>query len=624
MTPGFPDISVLSAQESNLSPVERLVLAARVADVADLDPTQDGLVVYFTDWLSWIEWRRRGGRAVHGEAFLTAWPEELGEQDAFQCAAVTWMYESGRDATLFQGVSLGKQFNWEVTGVRLSAARLFASLQRALTALSPKAVEYRGLRAEYRFLDRESLIDLAEAAASEHGAPFSAERCKDSSGLDPELPFDGEFAPPPWRRRAILRAAELVIDGGSRLTSLFCRRAPRVYVLHNLLVVKSLIEHLPVGKVAPVLLARIYPKRPSFLLDAWRKGVRLVSLCEPCLDADAKRRLAEICSFIASFAASPAVDPADRAVRRFLQSHVLATGALKSKALEVLQFRRLFASEKPSRILVGDSENHMVRLACEVAQDLGVGVDELPNGMFLTGQRMDSRSGDGIRKPVIDRLLAWGEANLAWVKRAHISVPALVTGYPVADSLARSPAGPPANSGRALILPLHVDKTDLCGLYSEVFVNLIRAVEAARKAGYHDIRIKVHPGFIHLDYYQEVARRFGLDAQVFKDGSLLPHIEWADVVIGPINSGAMIEAAALGRRYIPVMNPPSALEPELARPAAPVMPEALEQTLRGPQENNEPALLAGIAGLKPGEPSGRRVWAAVLDGLSEKPCPTCA
>ncbi|CAA6605018.1 conserved hypothetical protein [Rhodospirillaceae bacterium LM-1] len=607
-------LSVLSQAAFPQGSCDRLVLASSVEELTDLDPCQPGLVIFITDWLGWVTWRQRGGQAVHHESFLVDWPTELGPQDSFQQRAVTWMYDGGTDATLFEGVSLGKQFNWEVTGVRLAAGRILSSLSQAFQLLRPREIEYRGLRVEYAFLDDAALFELASLAVERHGLPMIDRRGEVNffPRLDPELPFNGEFSEPPLSRRLTLRMTELVTDAVSRLFGLLRTQAPRVFILHNLLVVRSLIEHLPVGQAIPVLIAKIHPKRPSFLFDAWRKGVRLMALSDLSLNHESRRRLKEIRGWIAQFSDSASACFEERAVKGYLRRHLLSTSSLEARAVEVLQFKRLFERERPSRILVGDSENHMVRLACEVAQTLGIGVDELPNGMFLTAQRMDSRSGDGFRKPVIDRFLAWGKSGLRWAARSHVAVPAIETGYPVADSLRCIPTPPASGKGRALILPLHVDKTDLTGLYSEVFANLILAVRAARDCGYADIRIKVHPGFINLPYYQEVMRRCGDDALVLKDGSLLPHIAWSDVIIGPVNSGAMIEAAALGRPYVAVLNPPTAIDPELSLPAKSIQPSDLRDALSRGKFEDAPAILADIAGCKSGAPAGERVWSAIL------------
>lgn len=615
MLDALADISVLGGQPEPAQPIERLVVAARLGDLDGLDPAEPGLAVFLTDWIDWLAWRRQGGLAVHAESCLAEWPQELGEQARFVQQATSWMYVDGRDVTLFKGVSLGKQLNWEATGVCLAFGRLYASLTRAVKRLAPQRIEYRNLRAEYDFLSGETALNLVRDVAAACAVPFSAQAVATSSGLDHEKPFDGEFAPVPLSRRLTLRLIELATDALSRLSGLFKPRSPRVFILHNLLVVQSLLEYLPAGKVAPVLLAGIHPKRPAFLLPAWRQGARLLALPSVRPDNAARHRLMEINDAIKGICQQTAPTPWEQAVLDFLRRQLCKPGLLEGKARQILQFHSLFASERPSRILVGDSENHLVRLACEVAQSLGVGVDELPNGMFLTAQRMDSRSGDAFRKPVIDRFLAWGASGMRWAQKAAVGVPAVETGYPVADSLICKPAPSQPSAGRALILPLHVDKTDLCGLYSEVFVNLIRTVRAARAAGFKDIRIKVHPGFIQLDYYKELTRRFALQADVFKDGPLLPHIAWADIVIGPVNSGAMIETAALGRPYISVLNPPTAIESDLAFPARPILSQDLPLALEQARFEDGRALLADIAGYKPGHAAGQRVWKAVLSAI---------
>lgn len=610
--------SVLGAELGLADRYETLVLARHSDQIADLDPAGADTLVVFSDWLSWVEWRRRGGAGVPAESFLAEWPDQLGDPDRVFQRGTAWMMVDGKDVTLFHGVSLGKQFNWILAGVWHAHTRLEAALDAAIRRFRPAKLVYRGLRAEYEFLGADLLKTLARRVAAAHCLAFLDEERPSPAGPYPELPFDGEHPPVSFGRKIILRTVELVLDGMTRLAAKRLGARRRVLVIHNLICVTSLLDSQDGLALQPLLIGRHHPKRRGFLAKIWRSGAHLAALPAARLDADDRRRLAEIRRSLTSAWTQPG-SPAVEAQRAFAARHVLAPGALEAKAIEVKRFVQFFARHRPNHIVVGDSENHLVRLVAELARARAISVDELLNGMFVTRQRMDSRTGDGNHPPVIDRLLAWGPANERWLKATQAPIACTQTGYPVIDMLKRSIHPPAPGLGRALILPLHVDRADVAGLFGEVFSQLVETVRAVQAAGYADIRVKVHPGFINLPYYQAVLDHFDLRVTCLKDGPLLPHIHWCDIVVGPVNSGALVETLAVGRPYYPLLCPPTSFDPALYHPIAPLAGTAeLGRALDQKRSQTAEPVLREIGGYNPQHPAAAGVWSAIATRLGAR------
>jgi hypothetical protein len=127
--------------------------------------------------------------------------------------------------------------------------------------------------------------------------------------------------------------------------------------------------------------------------------------------------------------------------------------------------------------------------------------------------------------------------------------------------------------------------------------------------GYSEVRIKPHPGFPEtIPYMEAVLRYFRLDARVVA-GRLDEHVAWADVVVGPVNSGAFVETLSLGKPYYPCRGAPSALRPELMG-AARVFATAAElrAALVAGDAPDAAAILDTLCSTQEIRDPARRVW----------------
>ncbi|TAN46817.1 MAG: hypothetical protein EPN26_14690 [Rhodospirillales bacterium] len=549
---------------------EAIVVAAHSSQFPALDPAQTERLIVFTDWLAWQRWMRLGGHGLHFEAALQEWPDELGDPDTQYLRSCDWAFQKGRDLTLFEGVSLAHQFAWEAGGFSLSHGKLRLALQRLCHDYSPKRLVYLGARLEYGFLKGEHARNLVKGVAGKLGRAF--EDISASSLLlkevHPEVDYDREFAHESAWRVGLRLAAEQVVSAGFDFLNFFLPKRPHVFAVQNLALIKGLLAAAEDSQnVALTMLARHAPKNWKFLVSCWRAGARLVALPRAYLAGPDLSRLEEIRQNVeASWKTAQAANPEQEALRAFIRQMFLRADILADYALHITRLSKLFSWLKPSRLLVGDSENAFNRLALESGEKVGADGDELLNGMFLTRQRFDSRQGSTEERPLVKRLLAWGPQNERWHAVSAEKLDCKSVGYPAIWPLP-SLAAKTSENRRVLFLPHTVDRSDVRGLYANIYSMMVEVLRALQAEGHREIRVKVHPGFHDKAYYDEILREFSIEGvELFKDGGLLPHIAWADLVVGPVNSGALVETLAMGRAYYPYMALPNSFDPALLPP----------------------------------------------------------
>lgn len=591
----------------------RVVLISDASHLADLSPDDSDALVVTTDWLIWRQWIERGGHALHWESALTDWPQPGGPADDHLMAGARWMWIDGADVTRFLGVSLGRQFYWESSASWHAAFRLNHALDRLVGEFRPAEIVLRGLRTEYDFLPAASATILAQAIADKHGAVFREEtRAGPPVNLHPQKHFAAENGAVPKWRNLVRSAYSRLVDLASRGMDL-ARRRPRVLIVQNPLIVKALLSEMPAGGVRPVLLAAHFSKTPSFVISNLRKGVFFAHLPNCGLTATDRATLSAIRQRLEAHWTQKA-SPMEEAHRAFLRQYVLTPQAFEQIALRTKQFSALFRSVRPDRVLVGDAENSICRMVLELAARDGAGSDELPNGIFLSRQHLDARISDCGRPPAISRYLASGEWSERWLALQDAGIDIVRTGYPVADYLLSKEAPPLPGCKHALLLPLHIDRTDVRGLEADVFSTMVAAASALIAKGW-TVRVKVHPGFHEAGYYQAVLDAHGCAAEAIKDGTLPDHIAWADLVVGPINSNAVIETLANKRPYVAMRTRPSSLEPTIWDPL-PVVDTISGMLAQVELGGLDPAIaLKLLADYDAERPAAGRIWAAMAGAL---------
>lgn len=610
-------LSVLESVPGILETCDTLIIVSRVEDLQGLVPGQPGELVFSTDWLTWRHWCNLGGHGIHFEYFLNDWVPN--EAIGHFIDGVDWMYVNGTDITLFDGVSLGKQFNWEVVAAHHAFRRISHALDQALRQVQAKRIVVRSMRAEYGLLDRQVQALLIDAVAQHHGVDVAYDPQAEATAvaLVPEYPFNRESPEEP-RAKAVARALyEWVTDFVFQTIDWFRPRRPRSLIFNNPLIIHALLQEAGNLKVQPVLFAGMLPKRLSFLWHCLKNGVRLAALPVPTLDGKSLDRLKAMeCQLEDFWERTPPRDAAQAAMRLFVRNNILRPGLFRSRAVEILRMGRFLRRLRVRHVMIGDSENQTCRLLLELAMRDGLHRDELLNGMFVSTQQVDARTGDANNPALVQRLLAWNASNELWVRLTRAPLNTVRTGYPVVEWLRRQAPPPPSGKGNVLILPLHIDRNDPAGLYGEVYAYLIQVIRALKQGGYENFRVKVHPGFHNIEYYRCALQMHGIECALFKDGHLAEHIAWSDFVVGPINSGAFVETLAAGRDYFPMRNVPSSIRPELFHPVIVADNAQALMIMIKNNPNDRINTLKEFFGWDPTLSAANKVWRAIEESVN--------
>jgi hypothetical protein len=166
-----------------------------------------------------------------------------------------------------------------------------------------------------------------------------------------------------------------------------------------------------------------------------------------------------------------------------------------------------------------------------------------------------------------------------------------------------------------LVLACPPGPDDLVALRGDGFKYAVDVLAMLAEEGY-ETRFKLHPGLERTVYYAEVFRRHGIETTILKSEPIHPEMAWADVVIGPITSGAMVESMTMGKPYIPVVMPPSGVT-EGGKVDLPVCRNADEVRDRLRRPGDLVAMIAGarerLSAFASISDAGAEVWRALTE-----------
>jgi hypothetical protein len=565
----MPDGFTLTQRLYDLPPrpeagISDVVLLSHRRHLDDLGAPRADRLLVSSDWLAWHLAVQAGHLALHFDALLVPWPDELGNPEDHHRRACEWVYDAqGQDMTMFRGISLGKQFVRSITLHGLHTGRALHGLERLMRLYRPQRLTLIDLRLKLDVLDDAGKRAITSGIASAHGATFQ-DRLDAPEPGDPGFPERFEGVGKPYVEAAPKRLLRhLYAMAVAFLFRLPLRpRRPSILFMLNWITARQLLDGCPKTGPVPALFAGQLPKSLAFLRHAWQQGARLLVLPEPCAAAAVQKDVEVVVERLQQAWQTPSNDPVIEARRSFVRENLIATGWLQAQAREVTRYQRLFRHNRVARVVIGDATNVTCRMIADTARQASVPVDEMLNGMFLTPQRYDARTGDSHGASAIDGLLSRGLGDERWLKRTEADLPFRRVGYPALKAKGMGMLRPKAHK-RALVLPIYADGDDALAVQGYVFSHLVSVVDSLRRFGCDEIRVKLHAGPPNLPYYRDLMATLGLKADLYKDNALAMHIDWADFVTGPVNSGSFLETLALGKPYYPFQPQPSLIDPVL-------------------------------------------------------------
>ncbi len=547
---------------------DRLVLTSHFDHAADFFMTSGGenTLIVTSNWLQWREQLAEGRDCLQFEAGWEYGAEKSLNRDLY-LRAIDWIFVNREDVTEFRGVSLGQLIVVPVSRVIREYHKITGTLSALIERFRPKEIVYYDCRDQVCYLDADARAGIAAGLALRAGARF----------VDRRNPPDekDESLPPSVVPRAQWRARRLGLNGLAKhilshlISALSLPAAaaktgrPRVLMLTTHLLSVPLIKKFDGEAVAPVMLAEWFPRKtdPAFLFGALKKGFYLISRARrrlPKSDAMVIRSMARRLSD--EWVADPA-DGCRGVVREYLRRHVLNSGWMEELAADVIRAEMILNKSRPAAVVADGWEAIINQCVFALAQRRGIATILTWHGQWINDQKLPIQGGDPRKPSSVSHYFTWGAAHEKWLDSTFSKGARHRTGNVICkeslDSVQNMKGSEPS-AKRVLLLQYDTTFDDITLRLAEQFDFLVNSVRMLKKLGYGPIKIKLHPGVSREAYHKKIAALMDLDCEIIQAGPFVELIDWADVVIGPVISGAMIEVLARGKPYLPVLLGPHA------------------------------------------------------------------
>ena len=609
----------------------RLALVSHPRHLRRLRKDDAETLVVSCNWLLWQEAVGDGWHCVSYEAEHDgADPADL--TSTIYSRADDWMFVDGADATAFKGVSLGAKCIRDESLVINESERLRRSLAALARRYRPEEFVFFDFREDlFGFLEPEARFNLVRAVAEDRGLRVTDRR-------DPTDNADSDHMPPsiyrkPRKdggtsmdrlRKLVAHAYELAADRISTLRRPLGRRRPVVLILMTGLNSVPLLEAFDGKGVYPLLLAKWYPKKRDlwFFLRNLAKGVLVTTFPPSSLSDEDRRRLEAIPERLRAAWRSLPAEGVEADVRAHVQRHILSTGRLEEHAARVLSAERVLDRHKPDVVLTDGLQNVLTTTFLELAKKRGIATVATWHSPYIQDVKISIFGGDPRIPPVVDTCFTWGRIHEKWLARNGTRCEAVRTGSVVNAHYRRRP---PRDGGRkrGLILQYLTPLANVKSVQAARYGSFVEVARMLSELGFSEIRLKLHPGAsVAAPYYRKICETFGLACDVRHAGPFHEHVAWADVVIGPVTTGAMLEVMAAGKPYYPLLLPPHSVNVEYLG-AYPVFEDvaSLHRALKSGQSLDQTQLLNDYTSLGEIPDPAMRAWEALRGEAASAPRP---
>ncbi len=541
-----------------------LVTDQRHVDVLDAD---DDTLIVSSDWLLWQECLHNGLHCVLAARGIPGWGDWEELSTDYYLFTNDWLYLNGNDVTLFRGVSLGRKFVRQVSLVIADYEIKKHALEVLTERFGPEEYIYFDYRTDDDFLDDVDGFSIVCSVAENFGINVVDRR-------DPLAPVNADYRKYPpyynspetagksWKNKTVkacLAVFEWLADALSRIRRFPSQSRPSVLMLNSHVIAIALIQNFDGAGIYPMFLAKMFPHKTDlrFVAKSIANGILLISAPKRALSDEERCAVDAIHTRLEQAWKSPATGR-DAVVRRHVRKHILAPKRLYDKAVEVKWAECVLDHHKPDQIFTDGLQNTTIDTFFELAKQRGIPTAATWHGPYLQDVKMEIFGCDPLVGPLVDRCFTWGKNHEDWLDNIFAKTTKVRIGNLCCGRYRHSP--PPARKqGHALVLQYIIPGNDFAAPTSHEYFYFVNTVRMLRDLGYSKIRLKLHPGSPKSRYYTQIAKFFDVECEISAVGPFKHFVAWADFVIGPATSGAMLEVMAAGKPYYPVLLPPHSI-----------------------------------------------------------------
>jgi len=475
----------------------------------------------------------------------------------------SWVYHEGKDITVFEGVSLGKSFQGSLALTVCNLARLFGVLSYFVKTYNIKEIIYIDFTPDVDITPvklRSSAIKIVSSILSVRFID------KSQTLTNTEIEISDSYSQEPTSNFFIMLLRDAYVKflcAFTYLRSLSTPKRFRVLICVGTSLAEPLMLGLNKNSIEAIFMARVFRKTFKNILGIICRPILAENLDEKSLTPEQNDKITEICEGVSSII----YDSDDFIVqfcRKLFVEHFAKIGAVDAAARQINSAKKFLQRVKPDRIIVDGIRNPPTRTIAEIAHTMDIPVDYIWHSILVPQYiQIPGLVGDRYTPPLISRCLSWGSTNDRWLKRTNVKTPCLRVGSPVSARYQKRPN----NTANKLVLspstnililqyaPIVSDPKSMNARLYEYFVDSHLLLQAQK---FENLLFKLHPGPKRWkpSYFQAIADQFGFKAVIIKKKPFHSCVSWADIVIGPPQTGAMFETLAIGKPYYPVIYEP--------------------------------------------------------------------
>ena len=611
-------LSVFDAPKGLLKRYRRIALISHARHLKHLDKGDAETLVVSSDWLVWQTCAQEGYHAAFGDLGLLFWTGADEFSADVMVRANDWVYVDGEDATLYSGVSLGKQAVRSVTVFMVSFERMTRALTKMIETYRPEELILFDYRSDFNALDTDMRRFLVSGVAKETGVRI-VDRWDPVAPSDPSLPMAPEGllgnasgnSLKSALKKLVLFVYSHAIDMTSRVLKVVHQHKKRVFVLVNVNIGDPLMEAFDGRGLAPVVPFQNQRKNLSLVFGRLRRGILFAGRPKVSLNRGDRRQIEAIKERLEKAWCTPG-DRRTEAIRSHVRAHFIESGRMFALARNVKEASKILDRYSPAEVLVDGVLNPPTRIYIEIARNHAIPVSYTWHSVMPPMvQNWDSLGSDPRCPPLVTRILTWGSFQEKWRRQNAAGINPVLSGTPIQDryvSLRRN-GHKRQSGGKALVLEYTIGSSDVTAVHGVRFEFFVRVVRMLENLGYTDIRFKLHPGRPNKAYYDAIRERFGLRCTVHKKEPFGEMLDFADFVIGPAITGARFEALGAGKPYYAVAIPPCGFDVDSLRDDPVYVGfDALEQALGDMAPQDNAGLLNAYCSTNDIPEPARRIW----------------
>lgn len=542
---------------------ERHIDALRAS--GDLDCT----LLISCDWLIWQKCLQQNLNCVSIEEQIYVNPSNDTWQSDLLIVANEWVYSGATDMTLFYGASVGKLFNTQVAVALSTYLRMKNSIETVIQRYRVSEIIYFDFRTETNILNDELRQKIVCDIAAKFGVKVFLKK-DPISRSDPSQAMVQEGKKTGAVQSPLLKLATLAMTYVVNLAGVWRRQKRRALILIQTPMAMPLLKESNPSSMRPLLLPEMTPKSPINWLKYIHSGVFFMLRKNAHLsDPEKNTILKNVDTLMSGF--SDELTSYPEFLRTYVKSHIIDSGQFFDMARQVKNFAIAFEREKPTVVLVDGIKNFPNRTCLDLSRTLGGTSHYIWHAPLSSEYYHYDAFGHDHRQPVtVDKMLAWGKMDQSWLKALNVHLKCQITGAPhlkLAASVGLNETQTPDHSlGRVLFLDCAAVSMDLFAASStryEFFINMVRHL---KKMGVNEIIYKLHPGRANKAYFEKIAEHFEIGCRICKAEPIENLIDWADFVIGPVISSAMMKVVLRNKPYYPVLLKPTVTNDECYSP----------------------------------------------------------